>query len=128
MARYASATRQGLDEEKIGQLDGEIPTALALPGVVEVVGGRIEVYVDGGVRSARDVLRALALGARAVLIGRPYIWALAIAGEEGVRELFERLCDELRNAMMLTGQVDATSVDRDIVVPRPVGSYPSPER
>ncbi len=110
------------------QLDGALPTAFALPPIVEAVEGQIEVYVDGGVRSARDVMRALALGARAVLIGRPYLWALAIAGEEGVRELFGRLCDELRNAMMLTGQVDAASVDRDIVVPRPGGSYPSPER
>jgi isopentenyl diphosphate isomerase/L-lactate dehydrogenase-like FMN-dependent dehydrogenase len=98
------------------QLDGEIPTALALPEVVEAVAGRAEVYVDGGIRSARDVLRALALGARAVLIGRQHIWALAIAGEAGVRELFERLQAELRNAMMLAGQTDAARVDRDIAV------------
>jgi isopentenyl diphosphate isomerase/L-lactate dehydrogenase-like FMN-dependent dehydrogenase len=98
------------------QLDGEIPTALALPGVVEAVAGRAEVYVDGGVRSARDVLRALALGARAVLIGRLHIWALAIAGEAGVRELLLRLQDELRNAMMLAGQTDAANVARDIVM------------
>ncbi len=98
------------------QLDGEIPTALALPGVVEAAAGRIEVYVDGGVRSARDVLRALALGARAVLIGRPYIWALALDGEAGVHELLERLREELRNAMMLAGQVDAANVERDVVV------------
>jgi 4-hydroxymandelate oxidase len=98
------------------QLDGAIPTALALPEIVAAVSGRIEVLVDGGIRSARDVLRALALGARAVLIGRPYLWALAIAGEEGVRELFQRLGEELRNALMLTGQVDASRVDPDIVV------------
>jgi L-lactate dehydrogenase (cytochrome) len=98
------------------QLDGALPTALALPDVVEAVAGRAEVYVDGGVRSARDVLRALALGARAVLIGRLHIWALAIAGEAGVRELLARLQDELRNAMMLAGQTDAARVARDIVV------------
>jgi 4-hydroxymandelate oxidase len=98
------------------QLDGALPTALALPDVVEAVGNRAEVYVDGGVRSARDVLRALALGARAVMIGRLHVWALAIAGEAGVRELLERLRDELRNAMMLAGQTDAARVARDIVV------------
>jgi len=98
------------------QLEGAIPTALALPAIVDAVARRIEVYVDGGVRSARDVLRALALGARAVLIGRPYLWALAIAGEAGVRELLERLHEELRNAMMLTGQTDVASVARDIIV------------
>jgi len=98
------------------QLDGSIPTALALPAVVDAVAGRVEVYVDGGVRSARDVLRALALGARAVLIGRPYVWALAIAGEEGVLELLERLREELHNAMMLSGQTDATRIPRDLVV------------
>ena len=98
------------------QLDGAIPTALALPEIAEAAAGRIEVLVDGGIRSARDVLRALALGARAVLIGRPYLWALAIAGEEGVRELLLRLGEELRNALMLTGQVDASRVDPGLVV------------
>jgi 4-hydroxymandelate oxidase len=100
------------------QLDGALPTALALPPIVEAIAGRCEVYVDGGVRSARDVLRALALGARAVLIGRPYLFALAIAGEPGVRELFVRLREELRNALMLSGQTDASRVARDIVVAR----------
>lgn len=98
------------------QLDGEIPTAFALPAVVEAAGNRAEVYVDGGIRSARDVLRALALGARAVMLGRQYIWALAIAGEAGVRELLERLQAELANAMMLAGQTDASRIARDIVV------------
>ncbi len=97
------------------QLDGSIPPALALPEIVEVVGDRLEVYVDGGIRSGVDVLRALALGARAVLIGRPYLWALAIDGAKGVRELLERFRVEIRNAMALAGQADATSVERDIV-------------
>lgn len=97
------------------QLDGSIPPALALPDVVEAVGGRCEVYVDGGVRYGWDVLRALALGARAVLIGRPYLWALALEGEEGVRSLLARLERELVNAMRLAGQTDAARVDRSIV-------------
>jgi 4-hydroxymandelate oxidase len=98
------------------QLDGTIPPALALPDIVEAVRGRLELYVDGGVRSGVDVLRALALGAQAVLIGRPYLWALAIDGEAGVTELLQRFRRELRNAMTLAGQCDATAVDRSLVV------------
>ncbi len=98
------------------QLDGTVPPILALPDVVDAVDGRIEVYVDGGVRTGIDVLRALALGARAVLIGRPYLWALAIAGEAGVTELLERFRAEFLNAMALAGQTDAKNVDRSIVV------------
>jgi len=106
------------------QLEGAIPTALALPAIADAVAGRIEVYVDGGVRSARDVLRALALGARAAMIGRPYLWALSIAGEAGVRELLERLHEELRNAMMLAGQTDVANVARDVVVGADGGGGP----
>jgi 4-hydroxymandelate oxidase len=100
------------------QLDGSIPPALALPEIVAAAGERIEVYVDGGVRTGVDVLRALALGARAVLIGRPYLWALAIGGWEGVAELLERFQVELRNAMALAGQTAANSIDPSIVVRR----------
>jgi 4-hydroxymandelate oxidase len=98
------------------QLDGSLPPALALPEVVEAAGDSLEVYVDGGVRTGIDVLRALALGARAVLVGRPYLWALAIDGENGVRELLERFRLEITNAMALSGQTDATKVDPSIVV------------
>ena len=98
------------------QLDGSIPPALALPEVVEAVTGRLEVYVDGGVRSGADVLRALALGARAVLVGRPYLWALTLGGDAGVLALLRRLSLETANAMTLAGQTDATRVERGIVV------------
>jgi 4-hydroxymandelate oxidase len=98
------------------QMDGSVPPALALPDIVEAADGRIEVYVDGGVRTGVDVLRALALGARACLIGRPYLWALALGGEDGVRELLERFHTELVNAMALSGQTDVKDVDRSIVV------------
>jgi 4-hydroxymandelate oxidase len=98
------------------QLDGTLPPALALPDVVEAAADRLEVYVDGGVRTGIDVLRALALGARAVLIGRPYLWALAVDGEEGVRELLGRFKAELNNAMALAGQTRAISVYPSIVV------------
>jgi 4-hydroxymandelate oxidase len=98
------------------QVDGSIPPALALPDVVEAADGRIEVYVDGGIRTGIDVLRALALGARAVLLGRPYLWALAIDGQAGVTELLERFRGEITNALALSGQTDVTNVDRSIVV------------
>jgi 4-hydroxymandelate oxidase len=98
------------------QLDGSIPPALALPGIVEAAGDALEVYVDGGVQTGIDVLRALALGARAVLVGRPYLWALALDGEAGVLELLQRFQMELTSALSLSGQPDATAVDGGIVV------------
>ena len=97
------------------QLDGVVPTIRALPEVVEAAGGRVEVLMDGGVRRGTDVLKALALGARAVLIGRPYLWGLAAAGEEGVRAVIELLRDELRIAMALTGRPSIASIDRSLV-------------
>jgi 4-hydroxymandelate oxidase len=98
------------------QLDGAITGCEALPEVVAAVDGRIEVLVDGGIRRGTDVLKALALGARAVLVGRPYLWALAVAGEEGVGHLFELLREELRLAMTLAGQPTVTGVGRGLVV------------
>lgn len=85
------------------RLDGMPATIEMLPEVVQAVGGRVEVFMDGGVRRGTDVLIALALGARAVLIGRPYAWALGADGEAGVRKVIELLRDELLNAMVATG-------------------------
>jgi 4-hydroxymandelate oxidase len=120
-ADAAEAARRGLAGVIVSnhggrQVDGTLPPALALPDVVEAAGDDVEVYVDGGVRRGEDVLRALALGARAVLIGRPYLWALAVAGEAGVTELLGRMRLELEQAMALAGQTDATDVAGDIVV------------
>ena len=99
------------------QLDGEQATILALPGVVEAVRGRAEVYLDGGIRRGTDILMALALGARAVMIGRPYLWGLAVAGERGVRRVLEMLREELSISMGLAGVPDVRSIDRSLVVP-----------
>lgn len=85
------------------QLDGAIASLDALPEVVEAVGGRAEVYLDGGVRRGTDVVTALALGARAVLVGRPAIFGLALGGDKGVRQVLEILRDEVENALALTG-------------------------
>jgi 4-hydroxymandelate oxidase len=85
------------------QLDGCVATLDALPEVVDAVAGRCEVYVDGGVRRGTDVLKALALGARAVLMGRPLLWGLAAAGEAGVRRVLELLAAELELDLALAG-------------------------
>jgi 4-hydroxymandelate oxidase len=85
------------------QLDGAIPTLRALPEVVRAVNGRMPVLMDGGVRRGTDVVKALALGARAVMIGRPYLWGLAVDGEPGVSAVLEMLRAELVAAMTLCG-------------------------
>jgi 4-hydroxymandelate oxidase len=97
------------------QLDGVLSGISALPEVVAAVDGKCEVFVDGGVRRGTDVLKALALGARAVLIGRPYMWGLAIAGEEGVSAVLETLRREINNAMALSGRPTIASIDSTLV-------------
>jgi 4-hydroxymandelate oxidase len=84
------------------QLDGAIATIDALGPVVDAAGA-LPVLVDGGIRRGTDVLKALALGAKAVLIGRPYLWALAADGENGVASALEMLRSELELAMALCG-------------------------
>ena len=94
------------------QLDGVPASADALPEVVERVGEAADVLVDGGVRRGTDVLKALALGARAVLVGRPVLWGLAVAGETGVRRVLELLLAELDTALALAGAPRASVLDR----------------
>ena len=84
-------------------LDTGVPTADALGEVVDAIAGKAEVYVDGGIRRGTDILKALAIGARAVLIGRPVLWGLATGGAEGVQAVLEHLHDELIRAMQLCG-------------------------
>ncbi|NXG34165.1 HAOX2 oxidase, partial [Dromaius novaehollandiae] len=85
------------------QLDGGPATIDALVEVVEAVQGRAEVYLDGGIRKGSDVLKALALGAKCVFIGRPALWGLAYKGEEGLQDVLRILRDEFRLSMALTG-------------------------
>ncbi len=97
-------------------LDTAVAAIDALPEVVEHVGGRVPVLVDGGIRRGTDVLKALALGAAAVLIGRPYCYGLGVAGSEGVRRVVEILRAELEAAMMLTGVCAAVrGIDRSLL-------------
>jgi 4-hydroxymandelate oxidase len=85
------------------QLDGSASSAAALPAVVDAVGGQGEVLLDSGIRSGTDVLRALALGATGVLLGRPLLWGLAVAGAQGVAQVLDLLREELRNALTIAG-------------------------
>ncbi|MCA0330954.1 MAG: alpha-hydroxy-acid oxidizing protein [Actinobacteria bacterium] len=97
------------------QLDGVVPSALALPEVVDAVGDRAEVYVDGGVRTGTHVLRALALGATAVLTARPLLWALAVGGSDGVRDHLLELTSDTRDALGLAGCTSPADAGRDLV-------------
>ena len=99
------------------QLDSAVTALDALPAVVEAVAERGEVLVDGGIRRGTDVLKALALGARAVLIGRPILWGLAVAGETGVTHVLEMLRAELARDFMLCGLADLAEVERSLLVP-----------
>jgi 4-hydroxymandelate oxidase len=83
------------------------------------VAGRAEVYVDGGLRRGVDILRALALGARAVLIGRPVLWGLACGGSTGVASVLTGLADQLEEAAALAGAANLDEVTADLVVRRP---------
>lgn len=99
------------------QLDGAVSTAEALPEVVDAAEGRVPVLVDGGVRTGRDVLRALALGARAVLVGRPVLWGLATGGAEGVRGVLEGLREDTARTLALAGVAEVSGVGPDLVAP-----------
>jgi lactate 2-monooxygenase len=95
------------------QIDGAIASLDALPAIVETVGGKIPVLFDSGVRSGADVFKALALGARAVLLGRPYVYGLALAGEAGVREVVSNVVAEFDLTLGLAGCRAARDVARD---------------
>ena len=97
------------------QLDRAVPTAAALVEVADAVGGRVPVLVDGGLRSGLDVLCALALGADAVLVGRPVLWALAADGARGVEQCLRALTDDLRESMALAGARALADVTADLV-------------
>jgi lactate 2-monooxygenase len=93
------------------QVDGAIATLDALPAIVREVNGRIPVLIDGGIRRGSDVFKALALGARAVLLGRLYTWGLAVAGEQGVRDVVLNLLADLDLTLALSGHTSCRSLD-----------------
>ena len=102
------------------QVDGAVGALDALPGVVEAVGGRVPVLFDSGVRGGADVFKALALGAAAVCLGRPYVYGLAVAGEAGVREVIRNVLAELDLTMGLAGCRSVAEIGREALVETPV--------
>lgn len=100
------------------QLDYALSSLDALPGVVSAVGGRAEVLLDGGVRRGTDVLKAVALVARAVMIGRPYVYGVAAAGERGVSGVLEIFRAENERSLMLMGCRSVDDLDESWVIPR----------
>lgn len=103
------------------QLDGAPSSISALPAIVDAVGSRIEVWMDGGIRSGQDVLKAIALGARGTLIGRPFLYGLGAMGEAGVSKCLELIYREMDITMAFCGHTDIRNVGREILVP---GTYP----
>ena len=107
-------------------LDTTLPTAWALPRIADAVGAQLPLLVDGGIRRGTDVLKALALGARAVLIGRPYVHALAVAGARGVAHALRLLRDELEIAMALSGCATLADASRELLFEAPCSALGAP--
>jgi isopentenyl diphosphate isomerase/L-lactate dehydrogenase-like FMN-dependent dehydrogenase len=116
----AEAAARGVDAIVVSNhggrsLDGLPPTIEALPAVVAAVSGHCEVYCDGGIRRGTDALKALALGARAVLVGRPILWGLAVGGEAGARRVLDLLRRELEVAMATVGRASLAELDPSLI-------------
>lgn len=111
------AGAQGLVVSNHGgrQLDGVRSTISALPAIADAVGGDLEIYLDGGVRSGLDVLKALALGAKACFVGRAWAWALGAGGQPAIARMLDIIRAELAVAMILTGCNDARNAGRDLL-------------
>ena len=97
------------------QLDGAAATLDALPGVVRAVGGRVPVLVDGGVRRGADLLKARALGAQAVLVGRATLWGALAGGQPGAERALAILRDELQRTMQLCGACEVAGIGADLL-------------
>jgi L-lactate dehydrogenase (cytochrome)/(S)-mandelate dehydrogenase len=104
------------------QLDGAASSLDTLPGVVAAIGGRIPVLVDGGIRRGSDVVKALALGAAACLIGRPQLWGVAVAGEEGVARVLDIYRQEIDRAMGLCGVTSTAAIDQSLLLKSRISS------
>jgi L-lactate dehydrogenase (cytochrome) len=124
-ARLAAAT--GADALIVSnhggrQLDGAMSSIAALPAIADAVGSKIEVWLDGGIRSGQDVLKSIALGARGTMIGRAFLYGLGAGGEAGVTQALQIIRKELDVTMALCGRRDIKDVDRGILLP---GTYPT---
>ena len=124
------AIRAGVDGIMVSNhggrnLDTVIPTIEALPDIAQQMAGRVPLLVDGGIRRGTDALKALARGANAVLIGRPYLYALAVGGADGVARCLSLLIEELRLTMALVGAASLQDLNRDVEWPVPLVFAPS---
>jgi isopentenyl diphosphate isomerase/L-lactate dehydrogenase-like FMN-dependent dehydrogenase len=97
------------------QVDGAIAALDMLPDVVDAVGGDLTVLFDSGIRSGADVVKALALGARAVLVGRPYLWGLALGGADGVEQVIRNLLSEVDLTLALSGHASPRSLNPGVL-------------
>jgi len=112
------ATALSVSNHGGNNLDGTPAPIRALPAVVDAVGDQIEVLLDGGVRRGSDVVKALALGARAVMIGRAYLWGLAAEGQAGVENVLDVLRGSIDSALLALGRSDVSELERsDVVAP-----------
>jgi L-lactate dehydrogenase (cytochrome) len=98
------------------QLDGALSSIRMLEPIVQAVGDKVEVWLDSGIRSGQDVLKARALGAKGTMIGRAYVYGLGAMGQKGVSKALEVIHKELDNSMALAGKKDIEDVDRDILM------------
>lgn len=126
----ALAVQHGVDGIVVSNHGGRqldfAPSALQmLPEIARAVGGRIPVWVDGGVRRGTDILKALAMGASGVLVGRPVLYALALGGQEGVERALQLLKDEFELAMALSGCVSVAAVGPHMLLPAPGTTLPA---
>ncbi len=106
------------------QLDGAAAAIDALPSIVEVVGGRVPVLMDGGIRRGSDVVKALCLGASGCLIARPQLWGLAVAGEQGVAHVLEIFRREIDRNMALMGAGTIRELSSDLILRHPSTQHP----
>ena len=124
----ADAGAQGIVVSNHGgrQLDGAPSTISALPAIADAVGGRLELMMDGGVHGGQDVVKALALGARSVMIGRAWVYALAARGEAGVRHLLAQMQRDIKVTLALTGLTSVRAVSADVLLTAPPRSAALP--
>ncbi|TDK60624.1 alpha-hydroxy acid oxidase [Sapientia aquatica] len=102
------------------QLDGALSSIRALPSIVDAVGGQIEIHMDGGIRSGQDVIKAVALGAKGVYIGRPFLYGLGAMGQAGVTKCLDIIRNELDLTMAFCGHTNISQIDKGILIP---GTY-----
>ena len=102
------------------QLDGALSSIRALPSIVDAVGGQIEIHMDGGIRSGQDVIKAVALGAKGVYIGRPFLYGLGAMGQAGVTKCLDIIRNELDLTMAFCGHTNIGQIDKGILIP---GTY-----